>query len=460
MTTRTRWARWLALALALVLTAAACGGGGRDDDSSSGGGDSGGGSDSTDASGGTAQATPLDIDTSECVGDPTQGVTDDSVTFGTSVPQSGLFAAFSKIAEGYNAYFDYLNSEEGGVDGREISVEVTDDGYESGRTVSNVQQLIQQDQVFGIFNVVGTPNNLAIRESLNQDCVPQLYAATGAALWGNPDEFPFTIGSLPTYATEMGVFVQYLEENAPTAKVAVLYQNDDFGKEYLDSIKALTEGTDIEIVAEESYEPSDSDVDSQITSIANSGADTVLLGATALKCPQALDALQGQSGFDPETVWLSQTCTSSTVIGLASPGAADGVLSAIYLKDPADPQWDDDPAMQEFQTQGAAHGLSAEQVEDGVVGIGWTFGELLAETIRNTPDLNRENIMQSAYSLDGVAVGLLLPGVTFTTNGAEDPFPIETLQIGQYNGDYFDFIGDPIDLEGQSGEFTPDTEGG
>ena len=452
MTTRTRGARWLALAIALVLTAAACGGGGRDDTS--------GDSDSGGTSGGSETAGPLTIDTASCTGSPTQGVTDTSIKFGTSVPQSGLYAAFSKIAAGYTAYFDYLNQEEGGVDGREISVEVTDDAYESGQTVSNVQQLVQQDQVFGIFNVVGTPNNLAIRDTLNQDCIPQLYAATGAALWGNPDEYPFTIGSLPTYATEMGVFVQYLKENNPDAKVAILYQNDDFGKEYLDSITALTEGTDIEIVTEESYEPSDSDVDSQITSIASSGADTVLLGATALKCPQALDALQAQSGFDPETVWLSQTCTSSTVIGLASPGSADGVLSAIYLKDPADPQWDDDEAMVEFQTQGAAHGLSAEEVEDGVVGIGWTFGQWLAETVRNTPDLTRENIMQSAYSLDGLTVGLLLPGVSLTTNGAEDPFPIETLQVAQYNGDYFDFVGDPIDLEGQSAEFTPDSEGG
>ncbi len=449
MTTRTRWARWSALALALVLTAAACGGGGREDS----GGDSGG-SDGTTASG--EEAGPLTIDTSNCTTSPTEVAPDGEVTFGTSVPQSGLFAAFSKIAEGYNAYFDYLNSEEGGVDGREVTVEVTDDGYESGQTVSNVQQLIQQDQVFGIFNVVGTPNNLAIRDTLNQDCVPQLYAATGAALWGNPDEYPFTIGSLPTYATEMGVFVDYLEAENPDAKVAILFQNDDFGAEYVDSFSALTEGTDITVVTEESYEPSDSDVDSQITSIANSGADTVVLAATALKCPQALDALQAQSGFDPETVWLSQTCTSSTVIGLASPGAADGVLSAIYLKDPADPQWDDDPAMVEFQEQGQAHGLSAEQVEDGVVGIGWTFGQLLAETIRNTPELTRENIMQSAYSLDGVEVGLLLPGVSFTTNGAEDPFPIETLQIGQYNGEYFDFVGEPIDLEGQSAEFTPE----
>ena len=448
MTTRTRWGRWLALVLAIVFVAAACSGGGREDS----GGDSGG-SDDTSASG--EEAGPLTIDAANCTTSPTEAAPDGEVTFGTSVPQSGLFAAFSKIAEGYNAYFDYLNSEEGGVDGREVSVEVTDDGYESGQTVSNVQQLVQQDQVFGIFNVVGTPNNLAIRDTLNQDCIPQLYAATGAALWGNPEEYPFTIGSLPTYATEMGVFVDYLETENPDAKVAILFQNDDFGEEYVNAFETLTEGTEITVVTEESYEPSDSDVDSQITSIANSGADTVVLAATALKCPQALDALQAQSGFDPETVWLSQTCTSSTVIGLASPGAADGVLSAIYLKDPADPQWDDDPAMVEFQEQGQAHGLSAEQVEDGVVGIGWTFGQLLAETIRNTPELTRENIMQSAYSLDGVEVGLLLPGVTFTTNGAEDPFPIETLQIGQYNGDYFDFVGEPIDLEGQSGEFTP-----
>ncbi|MCB1004551.1 MAG: ABC transporter substrate-binding protein [Acidimicrobiales bacterium] len=449
MTTRTRGARWLALAIALVLTAAACGGGGRDDSSS----DSGGGSDDTSASG--EEAGPLTIDTANCADGPTTGVTDTEVLFGTSVPQSGLYSAFSKLAAGYQAYFDYINAEEGGVNGREVKIEVTDDAYESGQTVSNVQQLIQQDQVFGLFNIVGTPNNLAVRDSLNQDCIPQLYAATGSNLWGNPDEFPFTIGSLPTYATEMGVFVDYLEENAPEAKVAILYQNDDFGREYLDSFTALTEGTGIETLEEVSYETSDPDVESQIQTIANSGADTVLLGATALKCPQALDALQGQAGFDPETVWLSQTCTSSTVIGLASPGAADGVLSAIYLKDPADPQWDDDEAMVEFQEQGAAHGLSGEEVEDGVVGAGWTFGALLVETLRNTEDLTRENIMQSAYSLDGVATGLLLPGVTFTTNGAEDPFPLETLQVAQYNGDYFDFVGDPIDLEGQSGEFTP-----
>src|SRR5690606_30588004 len=150
--------------------------------------------------------------------------------------------------------------------GREVSVEVTDDGYESGQTVANVQQLAQQDQVFGIFNVVGTPNTLAIRDTLNQDCIPQLYAATGAALSGNPDEYPFTIGSLPTYATEMGVFVDYLETENPDAKVAILFQNDDFGAEYVDSFEALTEGTDITVVTEESYEPSDSDVDSQITS--------------------------------------------------------------------------------------------------------------------------------------------------------------------------------------------------
>ncbi len=148
------------------------------------------------------------------------------------------------------------------------------------------------------------------------------------------------------------------------------------------------------------------------------------------------------------------------MIGLTSPGAADGVLSAVYLKDPADPQWDDDPAMQEFQTQGQAHGLSADEVQDGVVGIGWTFGQLLAETVRDAgDDLTRESIMQAAYSLDGLEVGLLLPGVTFTTDGADDPFPIETLQVAQSNGDYFDFVGDPIDLEGQSGEFTPAGDG-
>lgn len=448
------WRAMLALLLVLGLVAAACG---RDEESGSGSDDtSSDGGDSTDGTGGDGgdgdAAGPATTD--NCDGyDAEAGVSDDAILLGSSFPQSGIYAAFAKIAVGWQAQFDTIN-DAGGIAGRSIEVESIDDEYLPANTTRNYAELIEGEGAFGMYSVVGTANNLAIQPEQNAACVPNLFTATGAPQMSNPGEYPWTIGIIPTYPTEMAAWVEYLKENQPDATVAFLYQNDDFGKGYYEAFQQLIEGTEITLVDEATYEAASPDVASQINNLAGSGADALVMATTALACPNALGSIAGVSDWDPLT-YISATCTSSTLVGLAPAGSADGVISAFYLKDPADPQWDDDPAMVEFQEKGAAAGVSEEDLGNGIVGFGWTSGAILAHVLENAPELTREAVMNTAYHLDGVEAGLLLPGITATTNGDEDPFPIESMQIGVYNGDFWELEDKLYDFEGQSGGFTP-----
>lgn len=433
-----RWTRLGVLVLAVGLLAAACGG--RSDSSGS----------ADTATGDTAAAGGVTISTAGCTDyQPTKGVTADKITFGSSFPQSGLYAAFAEISKGYEAYFKYLNAQ-GGVQGHQIEIVTKDDQYDSGRTKTNTQELTQQNGVFAMFNVVGTPNNLAIRDDLNDACIPDLYLATGSQLWGDQAHYPWLIGSIPSYATEAAVFADYLKANKPAAKVAILAQNDDFGDGYVVGFKKAIEGTGITVVDEEKYNTTDPDVKSQITTMSQSGADTALLAATALKCPQALNAVK-ETGWQP-TTYISATCTSNTVVGLAK-DANVGVLSSIYLKDPSDPEWANDPAMQEFQTLGKQYGLSAEDAQNGLVGYGWTMGALLADTLAKAPELTRQAVMQTAWSLSNETPGLLLPGISINTAGSKDPYVIEQMQIGQYNGSFWDLQGSVVSFEGKTSDY-------
>lgn len=441
MRTKQPWIGVLVIGLVLSLVAVGCGG--RNDDDNAGSG----GSNTTTEGGGSGFA----IDTSDCTNyNATQGVTDTSIKLGSSFAQSGLYSAYAEISKGYEAYFKYINGQ-GGVNGRQIEVVTKDDQYDPNKTKQNVQELVQSDGVFGLFNVVGTPNNLAIRDDLGAECVPNLFVASGSTLWGETDDYPWLIGSIPSYATEAAIFADYLKANKPEAKVAILGQNDDVGSGYADAFRKSIDGTDITVVTEEKYSPTDPDVKSQITTLAASGADTILVAAAALKCAQALNAMQEQN-WKP-TTYISGTCTSKTVVGLANPGAADGVISSIYLKDPADPEWDNDAAMQEFQTLGAQNGLSAEDLDNGIVGYGWTMGALMVDTFKQAGEITRQSVMQTAYSLHDLQVGLLLPGATVNTNGAQDPFPIEQMQIGIYNGTFWDLQGQLVSFEGKTSDY-------
>lgn len=444
----TRWLKVGAASMALALAAVGCGGG-RNDDSSSGGG--GGGSSATTAPGGA-----FSISTKDCQDyQGTQGVTGDTIRLGSSFPQSGLYSAYAEISKGYEAYFKYVNAN-GGVNGKKIEIITKDDQYDSGKTKSNTQELTQKDGVFAMFNVVGTASNLAIRDDLGEECIPNLFAATGSQLMGNPAKYPWLIGSIPTYATESAIFADYLKTNQPNAKVAILAQNDDLGTGYTAAFKKAIEGTGITVVKEEKYNSTDPDVKSQITTLSSSGADTALIAATALKCPQALNSIK-ESGWSPLT-YISGTCTSNTVVGLA-PEANVGVLSSIYLKDPADPEWANDAAMKEFQTLGAQYGLTEKELQNGIVGYGWTMGALLVNTLKQAGTIDRQTVMQAAYNLKNQQVGLLLPGITVNTDGTKDPYPIEQMQIGKYgvNGPYWDLQGQVVSFEGKTGGYAPNS---
>ena len=433
------------LLVVLALIAAACGGGRED---------TGGDSDANEAAAeGTSDEFAEYLHLDDCTTDFTQGVTDDSIKIGSSFPQSGTFAAFAEISTGYQAYFDYVNEELGGVDGRQIEFTALDDGYEPGRTATNVQRLVNEDGVFALFNVIGTANNLAIWDSLDEDCVPNLYAGTGSPLWGDPAH-PWTIGSFPSYSLEAVMYANHLEENQPDAKVALLTQNDDFGRAYVDTFKAAIEGTDIEVVAEETYEISNTDTSSQITSLADSGADAVVLGTTALACPTTLNAIDG-TNWDP-TIYISGTCTSPTLVGLAEPGAADGIISVTAFMDPRDPQWADDEAMALFQEKGRQYGGPDIDLDNTIVAYGWTMGALLVDTLTNASELTRPAVMEQSYNLEDLVTGLSLPTSPFNTS-IDDKFPEEVLQLMQYNEElgYYEFLGEPQDFEGQTAEVTP-----
>ena len=438
----------LATVLAVVL--AACGNGRGDDDSSSGNGSS------TSADGGSGGG--FDIDTSNCTTDPS-GVTlsGDTIKIGTSLPQSGIYAAFSEILNGEKAYFDYINDTKGGVDiaGKKYKVDLDaqDDAYDAQKTFANVQSLVENDKVFALFNVVGTKNNLAIRDYLGEQCVPNLFAASGAPQWGNHD-FPWLIGSeLVPYPDEMQALVTYLNANEPKATIAILRANDDFGASYSETLKKLIKGTGLTIKAEQQYDTETGDVTAQMTALAASNADVFVLGATLLACPTALNQL-GSSSWKP-LVYMSGTCTSKTLMTIAGANGND-VLSVTPLMDPNDPQWANNEAMALYKAQVPKYTPDAD-VGNGIVAYGWSTAALLEDALAKVKEPNRLAVMQAMRTINQAkGVGLQLPDAQWTV-GANDWFLGEEFNLVQYttSGGYFKTLGDLQKLDGKTASITP-----
>jgi branched-chain amino acid transport system substrate-binding protein len=437
------------LAVLVVLTlAASCGG--RDDDKESTGGDGGSGESDESAL----------IDTTDCPETQTAGLEGDTIKLVSSFPQSGLTAAFAQISKGYKAYFEMVN-EEGGVEvnGKKYKIELEDkdDEYNPGKTATNIEEMIgsEGDKAFAVFNVVGTANNLAIRELLGDLCVPNVFAATGSPAWGNTEEHPWMIGStLASYAMEAQAFADLLEEQKPDATVAMLLQDDDFGKGYEDSFKEAIKDTDITIVGTERYAPGAPEVGSQITSLAATDADAFFNGATLLACPAALTSVK-QTDWAPLT-YVSGTCISKTLMGLAG-AAAEDIYSVTNAKDPVDPQFADDPKMQLYRETVGAFDSEAD-LDNGIVAYGWTQGAMLVEALKAVDgELTRLSFMTSVRNMDDLDAGLLLDGITVATS-PDDPFMGETVQLVQYDSakKYFDLIGDPLSLEGEVTDITPE----
>ncbi|HEX6568228.1 MAG TPA: ABC transporter substrate-binding protein [Acidimicrobiales bacterium] len=446
---RGRTAKLVAALAALALLGSACSS--RDDD------------DAATDGGETADAGESTIDTADCVTDPTTEVEGDSIKIVSSFPQSGLTAAFSEIARGWKAYFDKVNAE-GGVDfgGKTVTIEYDDrdDEYNAAKTVTNIDEMVgpEGDDAFAVFSVVGTANNIAIRDSLDELCVPNVFAATGSPAWGNPD-FPWLIGSsLAPYTLEGYMFAQVLEQENPSAKVAMLVQDDDFGAAYEEGFKRAIEDTDIEVVKVEKYTTGASEVGAQITSLAASGADAFFDGGTLLACPDALTQA-AQNDWKPIT-WVSSTCLSDTLMGLAG-AAADGVWGAANLKDPLNPDWDEDPAMVEYLDTVKQYQPDGFRETNAIVGYGYTQAALFVAALEASEAPTRLAFMESVHNLDVGEAGLLLPDVSAIT-GPDDAYMGESLMLAQYEftaegaRNHFVPTGDLVDFEGQTAELSPE----
>ena len=406
-----------AVVLAVGLVAAACGG--RDDSGTSGG----------DGASTTAPAEQVLADPADCTNyKGTTGADGATIKIGGSLPQSGLFKVFDKVRVGMNAYFDFANAG-GGVQGKQLELTSLDDAYLPERTRANAETLTATDGVFALLGVVGTENNKSVQQYFSEtgQCVPNLAVASGFPGFGDPAKDPWIINGLPNYGLESVAFADYLKQNKPQAKVAILSQNDSFGESYVTSFKSAIEGTGITVAAEQTFDPrAESNPQGQVTTLAGSGADALLLGVTSVPCPNALKSVK-DSGWNPLT-YVTLTCSSKVLMDVAG-DAAEGTISTRATYDPSDPDSASQPSVQEFKTEGAKYGLTPEDLNDLNVATGWNFGAYLTQLLKASPELERSKVMNTAWFQDGVKFGMNLDGISWSTNGAEDPYGYQQLQF-------------------------------
>ncbi|HZS85317.1 MAG TPA: ABC transporter substrate-binding protein [Stellaceae bacterium] len=359
------------------------------------------------------------------------GVTDTEIKIGNTMPYSGPASAYGTIGRAEAAYFRMIN-DQGGINGRKINFISLDDGYSPPKTVEQVRKLVEQENVLLVFQPLGTPSNTAIHKYMNAKKVPQLFVATGATKWGDPQHFPWTMGWQPSYQAEARIYAKYLLQTKPDAKIAVLYQNDDYGKDYLKGLKdGLGDKAAKMIVAEASYEVTDPTVDSQIVSLQGSGADVFFNVATPKFAAQAIRKAY-DIGWHPLQLLNNVSISVGSVLTPAGLEKSIGIITADYRKDPADPQWDNDPAMKEWRAFMAKYYPEGD-VKDNSNLYGYTVAMTLAQVLKQCGDnLTRENVMKEAAHLD-MSPGTLQPGVKITTSPT-DFFPIKQMRLQKFDG--------------------------
>ncbi|HEX3501231.1 MAG TPA: ABC transporter substrate-binding protein [Stellaceae bacterium] len=359
------------------------------------------------------------------------GVTDTEIKLGTTSPYSGPASAYGVYGQAQTAYFQMIN-EQGGINGRKLEFITLDDGYSPPKAVEQVRKLVEQDEVLLIFQPLGTPSNSAIQQYLNAKKVPQLFVATGASKWGDPQHFPWTMGWQPSYQTEAKIYAKYVLQDKPDAKIGILYQNDDFGKDYLKGIKdGLGDKAAKMIVSEVSYEVTDATVDSQIVTLKGSGADVFFNITTPKFAAQAIRKAYDVD-WHPLQLLTNVSISVGSVLTVAGLEKGVGIITADYRKDPVDPQWQDDPAMKEWRAFMAKYYPEGD-IKDNSNVYGYTVAQTLVQTLKQCGDtLTRENVMKQAASLD-MSPGLLAPGVKINTS-ATDFYPIKQMRLQKFDG--------------------------
>jgi branched-chain amino acid transport system substrate-binding protein len=373
------------------------------------------------------------------------GATDTEIKIGNIMPYSGPASSYGVIGKTEEAYFNKINAE-GGINGRKINFISYDDGYSPPKTVEQARKLVESDEVLLIFNSLGTPPNSAIQKYMNQKKVPQLFVATGATKWNDPKDFPWTMGWQPSYQSETQIYAKYILKNMPNAKIAVLYQNDDYGKDYLKGLKdGLGAKAASMIVTEQSYETTQPTIDSEIVKLKSSGAD-VFVNLTIPKF--AAQAIKKSAEIEWKPLQFLNSVSSSIGATIKPAGfeAAQNIISSAYIKDPTDPQWKNDAGMKTFNAFLDKYYPEANR-NDAFVVYGYTVAQTMVYVLQQCGDnLTRENIMKQAASIKGLELGGLLPGITIKTS-ATDFAPVEQLRLQKLQGETWHLFGDIISAE-------------
>jgi branched-chain amino acid transport system substrate-binding protein len=369
------------------------------------------------------------------------GVTDTEIKIGQTMPYSGPASAQGVIGRTEAAYFKMLN-ETGGVNGRTISLISLDDGYSPPKTVEQVRRLVEQEEVAFIFGSVGTPTNAAVRAYLNDNKVPQLFIASGASMFGDPQHFPWTIGFVsPDYQSEARIYGRHILDTNPTAKIAVIYQNDGYGKDYLIGVR---DGLGVDhagmIVKEASYEVSEPTVDSQVVTVQAVGADTLIIAATPKFAAQIIRKAY-DIGWAPAR-YLSYP--SSSIVSTLAPAGLDkakGLITASFLKDLTDPRWNDDSDIKDWRGFVAKY-MTPLELTNGVAVYGYCDAAVLAHVLKQCgDDLSRENVMRQATNIKGLDLPMGLPGIKINTS-SDNYHAVRQLWLARFNGESWELFGE------------------
>lgn len=377
------------------------------------------------------------------------GASDTEIKVGQTVPFSGPASAYATIGKTQAAYFKMIN-DQGGVNGRKINLIQYDDAYSPPKAVEQVRKLVESDEVLLTFQIIGTPSNAAVQKYLNSKKVPQLFAATGASKFTDPKNFPWTMGYNPNYFVEGHIYGQYILKEHPNAKIGVLYQNDDLGKDYLNGLKAgLGDKAAKMIVTEASYEVSDPTIDSQILKIKDAGADLFFSATTPKQAAQAIKKI-AEIGWHPVQIVDINATSVGAVMKPAGLDAAKGVISVNYGKDPLDPTWKDDPGMRKYFDFMAKYYPDGDKDSNFNV-YGYGTAQLLAHVLQQCGDnLTRENVMKQAASLKDVVGDTGLPGIKANTSPT-DYRVNKQLQMMRFNGERWELFGPILEDAGPAG---------